>query len=129
MADVIEHLKMIEGVIDRLARNSFALKGWSITLVTALLIFARVNENCLFLLIGLIPVIFFWILDSYYLWLEKRFRELYNEVRKAQDTDFSMSLDGIKKTFPMFTASEWPYYIPQIVLVVIIFILCGGWTI
>ena len=125
MNEILEHLKLIEDIISRLAHNSFALKGWSITLVTALLIFARVNENCLFLLIGLIPVIFFWILDSYYLWLEKRYRGLYDEVRVKDKTDFSMSLDGIKKTFPMFTVSEWPFYIPQIALLVIIFFVRG----
>ena len=125
MDKVIEHLKMIESVIDRLARNSFALKGWSITLVTALLIFARVNENCLFLLIGLIPVIFFWILDSYYLRLEKRYRGLYDEVRVKDKTDFSMSIKDIKAGFPIFTKSEWPFYISQIALLVIIFIVRG----
>ena len=126
MSNNVEHLKMIEGVIDRLARNSFALKGWSITLVTALFVFAGVKEKAMFLLFGLIPVIFFWILDSYYLWLEKRFRGLYDEVRVKDKTDFSMSLDGIKKAFPMFTVSEWPFYIPQIALLVIIFIVSGG---
>ena len=125
MSNNVEHLKMIEGVIDRLARNSFALKGWSITLVTALLIFARVNENCLFLLIGLIPVIFFWILDSYYLRLEKRYRGLYDKVRVKDKTDFSMSIKGIKAGFPIFTKSEWPFYIPQIALLVIIFFVRG----
>ena len=123
MNEILEHLKLIEDIISRLAHNSFALKGWRITLVTALLIFARVNEHCLFLLIGLIPVIFFWILDSYYLWLEKRYRGLYDEVRVKDKTDFSMSIKGIKAGFPIFTKSEWPFYIPQIALLVIIFIV------
>jgi hypothetical protein len=35
MGDKIKHLEMIQAVISRLANNSFLLKGWSITLVSA----------------------------------------------------------------------------------------------
>jgi hypothetical protein len=36
----IKHLEMIQGVVDRLAENSFKYKGWCITLVSALLALA-----------------------------------------------------------------------------------------
>lgn len=32
-----KHLALVQGVINRLAGNSFSLKGWSVTLVSALL--------------------------------------------------------------------------------------------
>lgn len=31
---VLEHLKMIQGVIERMGRNSFQLKAWSAALAT-----------------------------------------------------------------------------------------------
>lgn len=31
----IKHLEMIEAVIERMAKNSFQLKGWAMTLVAA----------------------------------------------------------------------------------------------
>lgn len=124
MDKVLEHLKMIEGVIDRLAHNSFSLKGWSITITTALFAFAGIRENTIFLLIGLIPIFFFWILDSYYLWLERRFRNLYDRVRIDKYTDFNMSVKEIKIRFPMFRVAEWLYYVPQIALL-LLFIYLG----
>lgn len=123
MNEIIEHLKLIEGVISRLAKNSFSLKGWSITITTALFAFAGVRENVLFLYIGLIPIVFFWLLDSYYLWLEKKYRGLYDRVRVVETTDFDMSVKGISARFPIFTFSEWPFYIPQLVLVGLIICL------
>ena len=33
MEKKIKHLEMIQGVINRMAGNSFALKGWSVTLI------------------------------------------------------------------------------------------------
>lgn len=41
----------------------------------------------------LIPmIIVFWLLDSYYLWQERLFREIYNDVRVQSDTDFAMNV-------------------------------------
>lgn len=94
--DTIKHLEMIQGIITRLAHNSFLFKGWSITILAALLIFAGRNEiqfNCLVLVAFLIPIFSFWSLDAYYLWQERRFRKLYDKVRKKTMTDFSMQLE------------------------------------
>lgn len=35
----VSHLEMIQGVINRMAGNSFALKGWAVTLVAGILHF------------------------------------------------------------------------------------------
>ena len=43
--DKVEHLKLIQGVIDRMARNSFHLKGWSVALVSALFALAAADTN------------------------------------------------------------------------------------
>ena len=39
-AQTIKHLELIQGVVDRLANNSFAFKAWAIVLVAAVFAFA-----------------------------------------------------------------------------------------
>jgi hypothetical protein len=75
-----EHLKLIQSVISRLANNSFLLRGWAVTLASAILALGSQgrSQTLCFLAIG--PAILFAFLDAYYLWQERLFRELYNAV-------------------------------------------------
>ena len=41
----VERLKLIQAIIDRMARNSFALKGWAVTLTSALLSLAATRHD------------------------------------------------------------------------------------
>ena len=41
----MEYLKLIQDVITRMANNSFALKGWAITLVVGLFGISVVNNS------------------------------------------------------------------------------------
>lgn len=93
----LKHLELTQGVINRLSRNSFLLKGWSIVLVSALLALSTPNADEDFILLAFIPAIILWGLDGYFLWQEKRYRDLYNVVRtkKPDDIDFSMDAKGV----------------------------------
>lgn len=117
--DKKEHLKMIENVITRMANNSFQLKSWTVSLITATLIFADLKKQVCFIWIVFIPIIVFWVLDAYYLQLERRYRKLYNFVQKDyinktnEISLFDMSLqkynvDKIIKI--MFSKSICPIY-------------------
>lgn len=75
--DRTEHLKLIQSVVDRLARNSFALKGWTVTVAAALLGFAAKDSERSFALLAMYVVVAFGLLDAYYLALERRYRALY----------------------------------------------------
>lgn len=93
-ARVVKHLEMIQGVISRLAHDSFLVKGWSMTLLAAGVIFitrGEVRSDCV-ILAFIVPVFGFWVLDAYFLWQERLFRQLYDEVRQWEATDFSMDL-------------------------------------
>lgn len=79
--DVVKHLEFIQGIINRMANNSFLLKGWSVTLVAALFALAAQNAKLGFVVLAFFPVIVFWILDSYYLRQERLYRELYDATR------------------------------------------------
>ncbi len=81
--DLPKHLEFILDVVERHARNSFVLKGWSVTLVAALFLLAvRGAEPALAMAAGLLPSLTFWALDAYYLRQERMYRSLYNHVRK-----------------------------------------------
>ncbi len=79
----IKHLEFIQLVINRMANNSFMIKGWSITLISGLFALA-LNANSPFTaFLPIIPTISFWVLDTYYLRQEKLFRQLYDQSRRA----------------------------------------------
>ncbi|HEX2202242.1 MAG TPA: hypothetical protein VHG91_03035 [Longimicrobium sp.] len=80
-AAIEKHLDMILAAIARMAGNAFAAKGWSVGAATALVAFAVEVKNPLLTLAALIPVLSFWGLDAYFLWLERRYRNLYDAVR------------------------------------------------
>lgn len=99
---VVRHLEMVQGVIARMARNSFLLKGWAVTLVAASLwLIARGGMSAVhtgFLVVLL--VVASWGLDGYYLRQERLFRKLHDSVRTAEDTDFSMSTREFSDSVP-----------------------------
>lgn len=59
----IKHLEMIESVIERMGQNSFALKGWTMTLVVAISAFSAAGTERKFALVAIAPIIAFWFLD------------------------------------------------------------------
>lgn len=89
----LSHLEMIQGIVNRLSQNSFLLKGWSIVLVSALFALAASNLKILFVYLAYFPATAFWILDGYFLWQERLFRALYDEVRSLKDDDIDFSMD------------------------------------
>ena len=82
-AAVQKHLELMQGVIQRMAENSRSCKVWCVTLVAAVLVLVARTGEPQHALIALAPAVFFWILDSYYLSLERGFRDSYSAfVRK-----------------------------------------------
>lgn len=124
----IEHLKMIQGIITRMASNSFSLKGWAVTLVAAIFALTWANISRGFLLIALIPIFAFWALDAYYLNLERKNRKLYDKVRKMDEAeiDFSMnsSLPELQDQTTRYWSCFWSntekkFYLPLLAVVII----------
>lgn len=82
----IKHLELIQSAVNRLAGNSFQMKGWMLTIVSALLGFFAESGNPKFVLVAILPVLVFWGLDSYYLQQERKFRGIYNDVVTPNNT-------------------------------------------
>lgn len=91
----LKHLELLQAIIARMSKSSFAFKGWSVTIASALFAFAAIEERGLLILVAIYATALFWGLDGYYLWLERRFIDLYQDVvdRKPEDIDFSMAID------------------------------------
>lgn len=126
MDEKIAHLGFIQGVINRMAANSFLVKGWTIALVAALLAIAADKITFSYLLIVLVPVLLFWGLDTYYLIQEKLYRELYSETAQKTSTDFNMNASGFKVKIPSFckvasSLSIGPFYAIIVFLLVVMY--------
>ena len=94
MQQKLKHLEFIQGVINRLATNSFQMKGWSVVLVAAILVLLARENRLEAAYIALAPILVFWALDAYFLWQERLYRALYNHVRTLEEAqiDFSMNV-------------------------------------
>lgn len=90
----LKHLEIIQQVITRMASNSFLLKGWSVTLIAALLAIALKEPKAKdMILVGLVPAVMFWGLDGYFLYQERLYRKLWDTTSKecqTAPTDFRM---------------------------------------
>ncbi len=87
----ISDLEFIQDIISRLAGNSFKIKGWSITLIVVVLLF---RTKDLHLLVAFIPLFGFWILDAYYLKLERRYRSMFEDARTGNENRAQFEMDA-----------------------------------
>jgi len=107
MTSKVKHLEFIQGVVNRHATNSFRIKGWTVILVSALLVLLIRENRSDLAWIGFVPVFVFWGLDGYFLWQERLFRGLYDHVRKLEEDriDYSMDTSGINRSWWSATRS------------------------
>lgn len=92
----IKHLEFIQNVITRMNSNSFLIKGWAITLVSALFALAAKDTNVNYVLVSYIAISVFWFLDGFYISQERQYRDLYNEItgKSESEIDFNMDASG-----------------------------------
>jgi hypothetical protein len=126
---LIDEIKIIQDVIKRMADNSFKIKGWTVTLIVITLIFkGKSNINHL---LAFLPLVSFWILDTYYLRVERIYRKIYAWVIKNRPKNddylfdlnpkrFENEVDGYLKT--MFSISLGMFY--GVLLIMLLFISC-----
>jgi hypothetical protein len=99
MEKKLKYLELVQSVINRMANNSFMLKGWAVTLVAGIFVLADKDADKLYFLVAYVPVIAFWWLDSYYLLQERLYRSLYDRARKTDESDIDFSLKATKDEF------------------------------
>ncbi len=82
----IEHLKLIQAVVDRLGRNSFAVKSIATASSGALVAFTT-STNSPVSALAWLAVLPLWLLDAFFLERERGFRRLYDSVRQHQPSE------------------------------------------
>ncbi len=129
----MKHLEFIQNVISRMNSNSFLIKGWAITLVSALFVLAAKDANINYVFISYIIIPVFWFLDGFFIATERQYRELYNDVRqKSEDSiDFDMDASRFnsgKNTWlsGVFSKTLIPYYGVSILATLIVMFLLKG---
>lgn len=133
---VQDYIAMLQGIINRMAGNSANCKNWTITLVAGMLVLL-VDKNMELpnAWICLIPIGLFYLLDCYYLGLERLciasrnnfLDKIYNEQDYTECLYKAKELKGGCNQFystikAMKSISTTPFYL----IVSIVVILFGG---
>ncbi len=125
---MFKEVDIIQNIINRLSHNSFVIKGWTITLITAVLLLKGSKFQ---IFIAYIPLLAFWFLDAYFLKQERLYRHLYNWViQNRLETDeylFNMDANRFSSKEPsilgvMFSTTLMYFYAPMLILLFLIFI-------
>ncbi|MGF7217616.1 hypothetical protein GGR92_003791 [Spirosoma lacussanchae] len=107
-----KEIDLIQGVIARMSQNAYYTKGWSVSLIAAVLAFGKDNlqtilQTPVLLFILLLVWTSFWYLDAYFLRSEQAYRKLYNYVIRhsadAQRVRYSLDAGQYRSQTP----SEW----------------------
>lgn len=120
---VQSYLTILQSVISRMATNSASCKTWCITLVSAIIVIIADKGKPSYVWISVEPIFLFCVLDSYYLSVERQFRDLYSDfIRKlhfgsatvddifflAPRNGVPRSTSGIVNAFSSIVV--WPFY-------------------
>ena len=91
----IKHLEFIQSTITRMNQNSFWIKGWMITIVSALLA---------------VPTFIFWLLDAYYLQQERKFRGVYNDVAGLTSDNDRIEIKDFEMPIYRYKCGKYCYF-------------------
>ena len=132
-ASVQTHVSALQGIISRMASNSSNCKIGVTTVVSAIIVLLMDKSQTDIILITLIPIIMFFVLDCYYLGLERFFRNSYEAfVAELESGNFNPSSiflikgpKGIWKNVKNTLSGIWsfsttPFYAILAILVIVI---------
>lgn len=138
--ELFKEIDLIQGCINRMANNSFLIKGWALGVFAGVTAFTKgenLNNIVLLLCTTVVPFICFWVLDAYFLQIERKYRAMYTErliKRKNNDSDELFDLNPSKykvgsilrimfsQTLTIFYGI--PFLTSIIVLIINIFVQC-----
>ena len=103
----IKYLEFVQCVINRMNKCSFIIKAWGMTFISAFYGVVLSHDATSFrgnkLLFAIVILCLLWCSDSYYLYLEKGYRGLYDAViGNKLSRDFDMSIPNDARGYKMF---------------------------
>lgn len=130
---MFKEIDLIQSCINRMAQNSFVVKGWTITLVAVVLALLPEKVDMWMLsIIGILATLCFWYLDAFFLKMERLYRWKYEWVieKRANSDKFYYDLNPYNEKMwlsdgknprkepcvleIMFTRTLIPIYIPLV---------------
>jgi hypothetical protein len=128
----VKHLEMLQSLITRMAGDGASFKSYCITVATAVIGFAFTLHRPAIAALALLPVIAFSVADAQYLRVERRFRDVFNLVRKeGWDTmpSFDINLASAPEQSFLNAVTSWSivwFYAPLAVGVLLA--VLGAWA-
>jgi hypothetical protein len=127
-----KEIDLIQACINRMANNSFLLKGWTVSIVALILALSEKSiDPALISSFVLIPLFSFWYLDAFFLRIERMYRKMYDWVIKRRSVGnksnlydlnpyrFASEVDSTWKIMFSITL-KWFYGIPTIIAICVI---------
>lgn len=108
-----KHLEFLQSNISRMNQCSFQMKGWAITIVSALIAVyvATISNECggnkLFIFVAIAPTVLFWVLDSFYLSQERKLIGIYNDIIHKEQCNNELKIKDYE--MPLNKYKGWRY--------------------
>jgi hypothetical protein len=121
----LKYLDLIQAVIGRMSSNQFTIRSSSVGLGSAIIGYAASKDGRVdAAYLGAFAAAIFWILDAYYLGLERCYRDLYNAERVKLDDSPSFIL-SVNPTFSTYFAAGirpavWLVHLPVMILALVV---------
>lgn len=110
-----KHLEFLQNNIARMNQCSFQMKGWSITIASALIaVFVSTTsdehpDSKIYLMAAIAATVLFWCLDSFYLSKERRFVGMYNDLIGVGNGPKQPIVQVKEYEIPMGKYGGWQY--------------------
>lgn len=131
--EIHKEIDLVQSCINRMAQNSFMIKGWAFAILAALVALTSdtISKTAL-CVVAITIIICLWILDAFFLKTEKMYRKKYDWILAERPKGNREYLYNLNPTVPkeavqntmswirtMFTKTLTPFYIPPIILFVL----------
>lgn len=108
-----KHLEFLQNNIGRMNQCSFHMKGWAITLASAMIAVFVTNitkenpGNKIYIYAAIASTVLFWILDALYLSKERKFIAIYNDVIGVENGQPAIEINEYE--IPLKKYKGWKY--------------------
>lgn len=122
-AEFLRHLELAHASATRAAQNGFVAKVAAVITVSVLLSLGPGKA-----VVALAPTLVFWGLDAHYLALERRYRMIYDEVRRRHTRPaadpFALDPGVYAAKAPIFFTAQhltvWPVYATLLAMILVV---------
>lgn len=125
------HLNTVQGIVGRLSGFSASAKTFCIAATAALIGFLSDHPGANLLPIGIFGISSFWLLDAYYLGMERSARDAFDKIaaRPLMEADNQeISIGGLKGSMffsSLFSGSALLFYLPFLLGFLLLVLVLG----